>query len=561
MLAGLAAAGPAQAATSKSAVLVVDANTGHVLYQSAADEPRHPASLAKMMTIYITFELIEQGRLNFQTKIKFSANAAAQAPSKLDAAEGEEITLLDAIKILITKSANDVAVAVAEHIAGSEAHFARLMTQKAHQLGMTATVFRNASGLPDDQQVTTARDMVTLALRLQDDFPRLYPLFATRTTTYKDETFRNHNTLLFQYQGTDGLKTGYTRASGFNLVASVRRGKKHVIGAIFGGASASSRNTAMRTFLNIGLVKASNERTRQPATALIAQTGTPAHDRRIGSIPQPQRVPRPTRQAAAPAPAPAEPVAARLPPAASAGPPVEIARVRSVLVTPQPSSAAADEPPSAAEPVQYQSRARFVAAEAPDTGAGSAAPPLPTWPAPSASAMPPQHTAFPAAAPIDRPALFSDPTLARGAAPSTLGAQAANLSRGDPPVVVPPPAATAALPTHATPSASPKAAAAHAPSIPKRRPEATASTSAGAGGFQVQIGAFQSQAEAERQLATVRERAGGLLARGTPVALQVQQGQKVFYRARYLGFDAQTAIKACAELKRLKVECLVAKAE
>jgi D-alanyl-D-alanine carboxypeptidase len=174
--------------------------------------------------------------------------------------------------------------------------------------------------------------------------------------------------------------------------------------------------------------------------------------------------------------------------------------------------------------------------------------------------MPPQHTAFPAPAPIDRPALFSDPTLARGAAPSTLEAQAANLSRGEPPVVVPPPAATEALPTHATPAARPKRAAAHAPSIPKRRPEATASTS-GAGGFQVQIGAFQSQAEAERQLAAVRERAGGLLARGTPVALQVQQGQKVFYRARYSGFDAQTAIKACAELKRLKVECLVAKAE
>src|ERR1700674_1561865 len=186
---------PAQAA-GKSAVLVIDANTGRVLHASAADELRHPASLAKMMTLYMAFELIEQGRLSYQTKINISANAAAAAHTKLDLAEGEEIALVDAIKALITKSANDMAVAIAEHIAGSEERFAKLMTQKAHQLGMPATVFKNASGLPDDEQVTTARDMVTLALRMQDDFPKHYPLFATRTFTYKSETLHNHNTLL-----------------------------------------------------------------------------------------------------------------------------------------------------------------------------------------------------------------------------------------------------------------------------------------------------------------------------------------------------------------------------
>ena len=318
-------AGPAHAEAKKSAVLVVDGNTGRVLHQSAADELRHPASLAKMMTIYIAFELIEQGRLSYQTKIKFSANAVAATPSKLDLEEGEEIALIDAIKILITKSANDVAIAVAEHIAGSEEKFARLMTRKAHQLGMTATTFRNASGLPDDAQVTTARDMVTLALRLQDDFPKHYPLFATRTATYKDEIFRNHNTLLLHYEGTDGLKTGYTRASGFNLVASVRRGKKHVIGAVFGGASAASRNSAMRTFLNMGLVKASNEKTRQPAAALIAQAPRPAAGQRIASVPTPKRVPRPPEKslaAASPPPAatpPAEPAATQLRTAISTG--------------------------------------------------------------------------------------------------------------------------------------------------------------------------------------------------------------------------------------------------
>ena len=171
-----AVAGTAQAAAeTKSAVLVVDANTGRVLHQSAADEPRHPASLAKMMTLYLVFELIEQGRLSYQTKIKFSANAVAAAPSKLDLDEGDEIALIDAVKVLITKSANDVAIAVAEHIGGSEERFARLMTQKARQLGMTATIFRNASGLPDESQVTTARDMVTLALQAAGRLPQALP--------------------------------------------------------------------------------------------------------------------------------------------------------------------------------------------------------------------------------------------------------------------------------------------------------------------------------------------------------------------------------------------------
>ena len=172
-----------------------------------------------------------------------SADAVAAAPSKLDLEEGAEIALIDAIKVLITKSANDVAIAIAEHMAGSEAKFAQLMTRKARELGMSATTFRNASGLPDDEQVTTARDMLTLALHLEDDFPTHYGLFATRSFTYGGETFLNHNSLLFHFPGTNGLKTGYTHASGFNLVASVRRGRKHVIGVVFGGASAGGEGT------------------------------------------------------------------------------------------------------------------------------------------------------------------------------------------------------------------------------------------------------------------------------------------------------------------------------
>ena len=296
--------GRAQAA-EKHAVLIVDGNTGRTLYESSADAPRHPASLAKMMTLYLAFEQIEQGRLTFQTKIRMSANAAAASPSKLDLDEGEEIALIDAVKALITKSANDVAVAIAEHIGGSEANFARLMTQKAAQLGMKATLFKNASGLPDAEQVTTARDMVTLGLRLQDDFPRHYPLFATRAFTFNGDTYKNHNKLLANYEGTDGLKTGYTHASGFNLVASVRRGQKHVIGAVFGGESASTRDRTMRTFLNVGLVKASHVKTRVPASAVVAARPKPA-ERKVAEVPSPERVVRPPAKPVAPAAAAAD---------------------------------------------------------------------------------------------------------------------------------------------------------------------------------------------------------------------------------------------------------------
>jgi D-alanyl-D-alanine carboxypeptidase len=510
---------PAYAA-GKSAVLVVDANTGRVLHESAADELRHPASLAKMMTLYLAFERIEQGRLSYQTKIRISANAAAAAPTKLELAEGEEIVLIDAFKALITKSANDLAVAIAEHIAGSEEKFAKLMTQKAHQLGMSATVFRNASGLPDEEQVTTARDMVTLALRLQDDFPQHYPLFATRTFTYGGETLYNHNTLLENFDGTDGIKTGYTRASGFNLVASVRRGRKHVVGAIFGGVSASARNAAMRTFLSLGLVKASSVKTRQPAR-LVAQAGQEP-PRKIGSVPVPRRVERPERPRGETASAAPPPAAA--PNEAGRGPAIEIARVRTVLVSPgpvHPTAAVRVSTPAGLEDAQGS----------PVRAGGDGVPgPRPTWTTGSAANPPMYATASGAT-----PAHASDGALGSGAPPSTLQAQAANLARVEPPVTAPPS------------RAQPRVAAAPAP--------------VGTGAFHIQIGAYQSLAEAQKRLATARELAPGLLARRSPVTTQVKQGDKLFYRARFAGFEAAAAASACAELRRLKIDCLVMKAQ
>ncbi len=261
---------PAHAASPPTAAMVIDANTGAVLHNQAGDAERYPASLTKMMTLYLTFELIELGRLDYTSTIKMTEEAAAQAPSKLELEPGEEISVLDAVKALVTKSANDVAVALAQHIGGSEANFARLMTQKARAIGMSKTTFKNASGLPDPDQVTTARDMLTLALRLQDDFPREYKLFATPTFTYRGHIYRNHNGLLIHYSGTDGIKTGYTRASGFNLVTSVHRGSKHLVAAVFGGRTARIRNARMRSLLDKAFAKASTKVTRTPAVAMRA---------------------------------------------------------------------------------------------------------------------------------------------------------------------------------------------------------------------------------------------------------------------------------------------------
>ena len=181
--------------------MILDANTGAVLHADDADELRHPASLTKMMTLYLTFETILTGRLSMSDKIKISQEAASQAPSKLELEPGEEITVSDAVRALITKSANDVAVALAEKVGGSEKNFVRLMNTRARDLGMLKTNFENASGLPNNDQVTTARDMITLGLRLQDDFPNYYPLFATRAFSFNRGTYRNHNTMLNNIPG------------------------------------------------------------------------------------------------------------------------------------------------------------------------------------------------------------------------------------------------------------------------------------------------------------------------------------------------------------------------
>lgn len=233
-----------------SASLVMDAYSGRVLYSSNADTQCYPASLTKVMTLYLLFEKLEQGKVSLNTKLKVSHHAAAQAPSRLGLKPGETIRVEDAILALVTKSANDIAVVVAEYIGGTESDFAELMTSKAKKIGMKNTRYMNASGLPNRSQLTTARDQARLAHRIQIDFPQYYRYFSTKTFAWDGRVFKNHNHLLGKYEGMNGLKTGYTAASGFNLTTTVNRDGKSVIGVVLGGKTARARDLQMIAILD-----------------------------------------------------------------------------------------------------------------------------------------------------------------------------------------------------------------------------------------------------------------------------------------------------------------------
>lgn len=529
-----AAAWPAGAETAdKQASFVIDGNTGAVLHDQSGDEPRYPASLTKMMTLYMVFAEIEAGRMSSDTMLTVSANAASMAPSKMGLEAGERISLGNAIKAVVTKSANDMAVAIAEAIAGSEGEFARRMTKKARDIGMASSTFRNASGLPDPRQVTTARDMVTLGLRLRDDFPAHYGIFQLRSFSYGGKTYRSHNTLMNGFVGMDGIKTGYTRASGFNLVSSVQRDGKYVVGAVFGGVTASVRNAHMRMILFRALGSAGTEKTRKTAPVLIARQKAvkpPAPVQVASKAPTPPPAPRQAKskdkpdavaqaiaQAAAPAPAgdaqPDEPA-------------IKIAKVRAVKVAgdtapPAPAAAPQSPPPVVAEAPAPQ-RPQFTTA--------SSVPRLLSRRAPPAA-----------------PAVDGD-AAAEGQArkPGSLDAQVAALapSAARPSALGLRPSATPDQP------APPKVAAGNAP----------AAAPAG-GGYQIQVGAFASAGEAERHLDTVRGRANALLKDRRAMAQQAQVGNKQIYRARFAEFDSAAANAACTSLRQQKVDCMVLRSQ
>lgn len=242
--------GNVPAANASDASIVVDAESGRVLHEVNANSLNYPASLTKMMTLYMVFSALQNKEITLETRWKVSAFAARQPPTKLGLRAGQTISVGDCILALITKSANDMAVVAAEGLAGSESRFARMMTERSRDLRMTHTIFRNASGLPNPEQITTARDISILALALLRDFPDYYRFFSTQYFEYGSHRYRNHNRLLQLYRGTDGIKTGYIRASGYNLAASTVRNGRRLIGVVLGGRTSNSRNQQMMVLLD-----------------------------------------------------------------------------------------------------------------------------------------------------------------------------------------------------------------------------------------------------------------------------------------------------------------------
>jgi D-alanyl-D-alanine carboxypeptidase len=496
------------------AALVVDANSGNVLHAANADALRHPASLTKIMTLYLLFEQIEAGKLRLDSRLEVSEHAAEQAPSKLGLMPGQTIAVEDAIRALVTKSANDAAVVVAEAIGGDEDSFARMMTRKARALGMSRTVYANASGLPDEDQLTTARDQATLGRAIQDRFPRYYRYFATPSFVYRGHAMRNHNKLLGRVHGVDGIKTGYTRASGFNLVSSVHRGDRHLVAVVLGGASGGARDARMRALIEQHIASASTQRT----VARIAEVTEVAATSAKTMAPEPQ--PRLMRaDAIAPVAAMPAPVEA---PAPS---PVTTSSVATQPLAPLPAPTAAHQPrPGSGEPINPV-KVKTITVKAGNVQTAMLVPLV--TPAPQASVAP-AH--FAASAPV-----VTAPTPPLGARPGVLGVLTVERPVAVPVVYD----AAAASSTPVTLPATPTSRMPH----PR-------------GPWIIQVGAFPNETEALERLREAQSLAKSLVAKAEPFTERVTKGNQELYRARFAGFDQNAAEAACRYFKRNEIACM-----
>ncbi len=506
--------------------IVVDANTGRVLREQAADELRHPASVTKVMTLYLLFEQVSAGKLRMDSELTVSRYAAAQQPSKLGVKPGSTITVEDAIKSLITRSANDVAVVIAENIAGDTATFGTMMTRKARALGMSRTVFVNPNGLPDPRQVTTARDLSILARAIQERFPRYYPMFATRTFYYKGAPIGNHNRLLGKIEGVDGIKTGYTAASGFNLMTNVRRDGRHLVAVVMGGRTAASRDQQMAALLTtyLPVAYAGRQIVAPVAENTAAAAAMPAVARATAPAPLPEPAVAEMNEdeaemttAALPQDAPAEPRVAAA--AAASAPPPAPAATRIMYVAP--------------------SAPQEVAVAAP--AAGSVAPIVPT---PVKTIAVPRPSA-PVATISGQPGTLGTLTFAA----ASMGGSAAPAPRPATRPVQVASAGPVTLPAQPAPAAAPAAAAKTATTAPK------AATRSGWG---IQIGAFGSEEDARAHMAKAKSIGGAALRQAEPFTEVARKGSSTIVRARFAGFDAQAAAQnACRALKRGDFACMV----
>ncbi len=519
--------------------MVVDANTGAVLQQTNADSPRHPASITKIMTLYLLFERLESGKIKLTSPIEMSVHAASMAPSKLDLEPGETISVETAIKAIVTKSANDVAVAVAEALGGSEEEFAKMMTRKARALGMKNTYYHNASGLPDDAQITTVRDQVLLGRAIQERFPQYYRYFSTTMFTFQGHEMRNHNHLLGRIEGIDGIKTGYTHASGFNLVTSVRRNGRHIVAAVFGGRTAGWRDARMQELIDRYIETASAKHTA-PAIVETAEQPVPA-----GNAPTAEALPPPapaptlaaepkTTQSIASLAAKTErPAPARAMPTVGSTEPIKPHMVKTVAVKaaslnaalPGPNQSATApavnvavsrvEPPKQGEALRSEPIAKTDVAKADVT---------------KAELAPPKSEPLPPSPPGARPGVLG-----------VLPVQIAESGEGDisPPARTPAPHVAKPVHTASAVPTAPPAAPVHAK-----------------GDWMIQVGALENETEARQRLEAARSAAREWLGHAEPFTEKMTKGNKTLYRARFAGLDKERAEAACKHLKHSNIACM-----
>ncbi|HPG02458.1 MAG: serine hydrolase [Methylobacteriaceae bacterium] len=497
---------------------VMDVNSGRVLHAHNENVERHPASLTKVMTLYLLFEQLEAGRIRLGSEIPISAHAAAQAPSKLGLRPGSSIEVEDAIKSIVTKSANDIAVAIGEAVGGSEDRFAEMMTRKAHALGMSRTNYANASGLPNSEQITTARDQAILAKAIQERFPKYYRYFSTRIFNFAGRSIRNHNHLLGRVEGVDGIKTGYTVKAGFNLMTSVRRDGHHIVGVVLGGRTARSRDARMASLVENNIDDGAVGRTAV-AMAEKAEVARPVIREEVRPIPKDE----PVRVAAA------EPMRLM--------PPAQIESVR------------AQAAPARAE--AYAPRPQHARADA--GGLFLGVPPAPIPNRADAERPRPAYVsgvARVAETSVDRPAekiklraVARTPAAAvASATPSSLrwvtGAQPARKGEGR--------------------DVSKETAKAGHSQVAKAQPkkvddEETTATVARTGWI-IQIGATDDIAKAKELLSRAKGHSR-TVAKAQPFTEKVKKGSETLWRARFAGLQENAAESACRELKRSGMAC------
>jgi len=523
-----------------SAAIVLDANTGKTLQESNADSLRHPASLTKIMTLYLLFERLDAGKMKLGTLMPVSEHAAAQAPTKLGLRPGQHIAVEDAIRGLVTRSANDAAVVIAETVGGDEHTFAQMMTAKARALGMSRTTYVNASGLPDDDQVTSARDQALLGRLIAERFPTYYTYFSTPSFVFRGEEIRNHNHLLGSVQGVDGIKTGYTNASGFNLVTSVRRNNRHIVAVVLGGSSAGARDARMRELIEAHIAEASTHRT----VTAVADATEPTPRARAAQAVQaaaPANTYALSSTSSTPVPAP--------PPAIAAAP----------MLAPQVATPKSRSPVGSSEPIKPIAVKTIKVKLAPVHIAGFA---------PAAAMIPIEESSAPPAEPAKVAAAEPPPTATT---PEPVKVAAAEPL----PVAAPAPAAAtpAAAPAQSPPPAAPAPTAAASPIAPAAAPVAAAPIQIAKAeqavpptrsvkvhtGWIIQIGAYESENEAKQHLDEAQNKAKSTLGHADRFTETVTKGDKTLFRARFAGLDKDEAEATCKRLRRSDIACITVK--